>query len=60
MAAFIDVGFLVSEKLTVPVEAGAQPVPSLISTVAVMSWGSPMPFVAVAGDKLIFASTTVT
>ena len=57
MAAFIDVGALVNEKVTVPVDAKLHPLPSLISAVAMMSWGSPTPLVALAGVNEILAST---
>ena len=58
IVALIDVGFLLNEKVIVPVDGDAQPVPSFTSTVAVIAWlGSLTSFVALGGVNEILAST---
>ena len=59
IVAPIDVGLWVKEKAIVPVDADVQPEPLLTSAVAVMVCGCPTAFVALAGDRLIRASTHV-
>ena len=57
--AFIVNGSFSSENVIVPSDEDVHPLPSFTSTVAVISCDCPTAFVALAGVKVIFASTYV-